>query len=156
MFIFDYIRKKRIAKETAAFERSGMLRSFTYSFGTMADGMTVFVIKQEDDCLSMIYQKTSMRDGKEIGSVLELPLDMAQKIKSLIRQSEIFLWNGYNKNNSVIQNGHSFTLEAVFDNYILRASAVSMMPPDYTEKHSLIKRFLEGLVKRYYTEISEV
>ncbi len=132
-----------------------MLRSFSYSYGSLKDGMTAFVIKEDSDELSLLYQKTSLSDGKEIRSEMRIPLSMAQKLKGIIRDGRIYLWNGFNKSNSVIVSGRCFSLSAVFDNLTLKAEGVVMTPPGYDENHVLLVNFLTGLVKRYYTEIEE-
>ena len=154
MFLIDYFRKRKIKKETLAFERSGVLREFIYSYGNMAEGMTSYLLKDEGDSLSFIFLKTSMRDGEEIRSDMELPLSQAQQFKGLIRENQLYLWNGFNKSSSVIATGNSFTLKAVFDNYTLKASGMVMLPEDYEKKHQALSAFLKGIVRENYTDIS--
>lgn len=117
--------------------------------------MKVFVIAEQGEFSSMTYKNVSMVDGKEVGSDFLIPLNMMNKLKALIASEEIFLWDGFNKNNSVIATGHSFDLAADFDNQTIRAHGMVMMPPGYKEKHEVLVNFLEGLVKTYYREISE-
>ena len=122
----------------------------------MAEGMTTFLIDEKGDELEMVYHRVSMKDGREISSSFTLPPVTAQKLKALIRNEEIYLWNGFNKSNSVIATGRSFSLRAGFDNYQLKADGMVMVPEGYNEKHEILKNYLEDLVKRNYTEIGEV
>lgn len=156
MNIFELLNEKKIKKKTEAFKKSGMMRYFHYDFGTMADGMTSYTISQEEDEILLIYQENSMTDGREIRSEMYLPPVVMQGIKKLIMDEKIFLWNGFNKMNSVIATGKSFSLKADFDNYKLNASGMGSMPPSYKEKHEIIIYYMKELVKKYYTEISEV
>lgn len=149
MNFIEKLQNRIIEKKTAAFKNSGILRYFSYSFGSIGDGMTVYVIEQEDEQLHMIYQKSSMRDGKELRRDIYMPLTVMQKLKKLLMDEKIFLWNGFNKTNSVIATGRSFVMKGSFDKYNLKAEGMVMMPPAYEEKHELLNNFLEGLVKTY-------
>ncbi|MBR4175291.1 MAG: hypothetical protein IKR56_08130 [Lachnospiraceae bacterium] len=155
MIFIDNIKNHINAKKTDRFKKSGILRYFSYSFGSMGEGMKVFVIAEEGEFASMTYKNVSMEDGREVGSSFLIPLNMLNKLKALIASEEIFLWDGFNKNNSVIATGHSFDLKADFDNQTIKAHGMVMMPPGYKEKHEVLVNFLEGLVKTYYREISE-
>lgn len=155
MGLIQKLEEKRIQKKTEAFKKAGMLRYFHYDFGSMAEGITSYTVSQEGDELLMIYQMKSMKDGTEVRSDVYMPLTVMQQIKALLMNENIFLWNGFNKSNSVIATGNSFLLKADFDNYRLKAEGMTMTPPAYDEKHEVLVGFLRELVMTYYTEISQ-
>ena len=149
MSIFDGIKEKKRAKQLEDFKRSGVLRSFIYNYGKASDMMTTFWLYDEEDRFVFRYVSAQLREGGEYSTELRLPLTVSGEIKNFIKEQELYLWNGFNKTNSVIATGKSFSLKADFDNYRLRAEGMVMVPKDYDEKHELLKNFLEGLLKKY-------
>lgn len=142
------LQEKRINKMTEAFKRSGVMRYFHYDFGTMSEGMTSYTLTEIDGNVQLIYQLTSMKDGAEDRKDIELELTVMNRLKALILNEQIFLWNGFNKSNSVIATGNSFNLKADFDNYKFKASGMVMLPPLYEEKHTLLVEFLNDLITK--------
>lgn len=156
MFLVKYFEEKKIKKQTEAFNKAGVLRCFSYVHGNMAEGMTSYLLNEENEQLHFVFLKTSMENGEQIRSDMYLPLNEAQSFKKIIRDEQIFIWNGYNKSSSIIATGNSFEIKAVFDNYNLKAAGVVMMPAGYEDKHKALIAFLNSIVQKYYTEISEL
>lgn len=156
MGLFDLFFGGKEEKKRKAFESAGALISFIYTYGSMSEGMTAFIVEQEGEQVSLSYRKVSMKDGREVGSNMFIPVERLQGLRDIIEKEEIFLWDGFHKTNSVISTGRSFAMNAHFENMDIRAEGIVMLPKDFDEKHSALTRYLTGLVKRYYTEITEV
>lgn len=145
MFI-QKIVQKREKKKTIEFEKAGMLRCFHYDYGTMRDGQNSFTILQEGDHLKCIYQKSFLENGEEERKEIDLPMNIMQHLKRVIKEERIFLWNGFQKSNSVMMDGYCFSLKADFDQYHLEASGIVMTPQNYDAGHEKLALFLETLI----------
>lgn len=152
MNFLEKIQQKKIAKMEKEFNSSGILRYFHFDYGCMADGMTGYTIEEKDGAAVFTHQKYSMTDGHDESRAIYMPLSIMQRIKQLLREEKLYLWNGFNKSNSVIATGESFTLEAAFDRYRLKAYGMVMMPPVYKEKSEILISFLDGLIEEFGEE----
>jgi len=149
MNFLEKIQQNKINKMEKEFNSAGILRYFHFDHGCMAEGMTGYTIEEKNDAAEFTFQKYSMTDGHDDTKVFVLPLSVMQRVKQLLREERLYLWNGFNKSNSVIATGESFTLEAVFDKYRLKAYGMVMMPPVYKEKSEILVGFLDGLLEEY-------
>lgn len=156
MFFLEKLQEKRIQKKTDAFKKSGCMRYFHYDFGNMSEGMVSYTLTEEAGEIKMVYQKKSMKDGAEVLSEMLLPLTVFNELKSMFMDERLFLWNGFNKSNSVIATGASFNLHADFDYYRFRCQGMSMQPPAYEEKHELLSEYLKTLLLKHYSSIEQV
>lgn len=149
MNIIEQINQKRIEKKTKEFMNSGIMRYFHFDYGNMADGMTGYTLIEEDGSVHLTYQLYSMENGDNQLYEYYLPLNEMQRIKQLLREECIFLWNGFDKSNSIIATGDSFSLEGKFDRYHLKAYGMVMLPPGFNEKKKKLCNLLEKLISTY-------
>lgn len=147
MFFIDKLYDKYIEKKTKEFDSSGILRYFHYDYGTMTDGITSFSVRDMDGNILLDYLKSSLTDGKETAYSYNIDPVMMSKLKLLLKEEKIFLWNGFSKSNSVIATGMSFNLRGDFDRYHLKADGMTMLPKDFKEKHQVLVNFFEGIMK---------
>lgn len=145
----NFIKKlseKRIQKKIDAFNKSGMLRFFHYDFGRMRGDRQSFTVYEENGIVLYKKQLFHIQDGSSDEECYEIPMQIMQSLKYYIKDNNLFLLNGYNKSNSMIE-GDSFVLSADFDNYKLRAEGASMLPTGFDEINDGILKFFEGLTE---------
>lgn len=147
MNILKKITEKRIQKKIDAFNKSGMLRFFHYDFGRMRGDRDAFTLQECEEGIELLVQKINVVDCSSLEERYVLSLDVMQKLKYHLKDSKIFLLNGYNKNNSMVE-GDSFVLRADFDNYKLRLEGASMLPPGFDEFNKGLYSFFEALINQ--------
>lgn len=132
---------------TQRFKQSGIMRSFHYDCGSLSEGQRSFTLTEEGDYVHLIYQKTSFGDGSEVRGDYAIPLTVMGQLKNVLMTNKIYLWNGFDKSNSVMAGADSFSLNAVFDRYRLHAYGMGMTPFGYKETGAILLNYLEGVVK---------
>lgn len=123
------------------------LVSFSYSHSGMStDEIYTYSVRMEEGCHLAgfdLYCRFELCD---------VPMDNAevQALEKLIKDNDLWAWNGFSKRNAYVPDGESFALSAVFaDGRTLSASGNNAFPAVYREGTAAICNFFEDLMTRH-------
>jgi len=125
--------------------------AFSYSYGSFFGGYWDYKIVAEDNQLWLQVTGANRWDLD-----VSAPIDPKhlQEIGELIDQQKIYQWNGFDKSDSQIMDGSSFTLEVLYENgETLTAHGYMKYPAHYEEGHAALVAYLKALVDQYLPEV---
>ena len=132
----------------------GTLQSFEYNYGSFFDEYWNFQIvligTEAADGDAAVYQfiaKGHNRADADVEAYLTQS-EVDQLIK-ILRDYDVYAWNGFSKIDKNILDGFSFSLEARFSDGSLKASGYMKYPKNFKEGHAALAEYLVSLAKKY-------
>lgn len=118
--------------------------------GTISGEVFSYKIEKEGDTFYFIYEDISL--PSEEGLRTEIGREVLEELRKIYDELEIEKWNGFNKRNKDVMDGHGFSLTIGFDNgERLNASGYNYSPDHYWE----FREELAGLFQPYIEELME-
>lgn len=119
--------------------------TFSYSVGNYMYASYIYTLeKKENDKYLFTYQ------GNEMSNKLkkEVSKDKVLELEKILEENDIYKWNGFNKSDNNVLDGHDFNLYYKKDNKeTISASGYMMYPDGYKNFKNIIDTFYSELFK---------
>jgi len=122
------------------------IQSIQYDYGSYHSGYYFYsLIRQEDG----IHFFAEGKNGIELDIDTILSPVVLEELKSLLLNSTLAQWNGYNARDNGILDGFHFSLTITFDDgSALTAYGYAKYPKDFEENSSILQDFFSNIVNR--------
>lgn len=134
---------------------SGKLISFNYLYGTFRYRPFEFTIERviADDGVERIYFTAEGYDNGLISVNEEIEEAVLDDIVAIMKDENIFAWDGFDQSNTEVRDGFSFSLRAKFENRTVRANGYMKAPDNFKEGHQRLSEYLLSLAKNYTIDL---
>lgn len=120
--------------------------SFTYSQGYAMNSYTRYNIQQDKE--SNTYTATVKPYGiaEEDAKTFKLSKDKIKELEDILNKYNVSKWNGFNKSDSGVLDGDSFSLSIAMENgESIRASGYMMWPENYRNVRDELKVLFDNI-----------
>lgn len=122
----------------------GNIVSFEYSYGGYPDVIWEYRIYTENDKTYMYANAMNVTFVKFTKEIDDVVLDDITKI---VKENEIYKWDGFNKSDIFVSDGNGFSLSIKYsDGKEIEASGHMKYPNNYEVGHEALSSYLEKLV----------
>ena len=126
--------------------KSNKITSFEYSFGSYFGGYYDYQIYQEGNKYIFIGNG---KNGVDLSINETIDRSVLDDIQEIIQKYDVKKWNGFNKSNRNILDGHSFSLFVRYDDHKIRAHGYMKYPDNY-------KLFQEEIIEYFDTLVNNL
>lgn len=121
----------------------GDIVSFEYNYGDYNGGYYNYKIYKQDD---KNYIKAKGMNGIELNVEKEVDDTVLKDISKIVKDNRIYEWNGFDKKDSHILDGYSFSLTIKYsDGKEIKANGYMKYPNNYETNHKVLVDYLELL-----------
>ncbi len=122
---------------------STYITSFEYSFGSFFAGYYEYEIYQDGNQYIFIGKGSN---GVDLDIKETIDRDILDEIQEIIQKYDVKKWNGFNKRNRDVLDGHSFSLLVRYDDHKIRANGYMKYPIYYDDFQKEIQDCFDSLV----------
>ena len=138
-----YLASRKIEKPDVI--NSSNIVSFKYSFGSFFGGYYDYEIYQDGN--EYIFTATGS-NGVDLDINETVDHSILDDIQEIIRKYNIKKWNGFNKSNDDVLDGHGFSLFVRYDDYEIKAEGYMKYPKNYMDFQEEIKEYFDNIVNK--------
>lgn len=118
--------------------------TFSYSVGNYMNAAYIYTLEKiENDKYIVTYQGDGMSNKLE----KEISEDKVLELENILKENEIYKWNGFDKSDNNVLDGHDFSLYYKNNNQTISASGYMMYPDGYKNFKTIIDTFYSELFK---------
>ena len=137
-------------------EGLGALTEFEYNYGSYNGGAYEYTIKninennngnEDTEPIYRFIAKGS--NGVDMYANADVEPKVLDDLKSIIASRNIFAWDGFDKHDKNILDGHGFGLTVAFANGSIHASGYEKYPKDYSQGHAALAGYLSALADSF-------
>lgn len=123
----------------------GSITSFEYTTGSYDSGVVFYNISKDDDKYLFTAEGVN---GISLEVNKELSNDDIKTLENVINESKIIEWNGFDKSDGDVLDGHSFSITITYsDNKNFYAHGYMKYPEDYEERIKKLDTLMEEFCK---------
>ncbi|MDF2905343.1 MAG: hypothetical protein K0R34_664 [Herbinix sp.] len=119
------------------------ITSFKYSFGSFTGGYYDYEINQDGN--QYIFVVTG-GNGVDLDINETIDQSVLEDIQEIIQKYKVKKWNGFNKSDDDISDGHSFSLLVRYDDYEIKAEGYMKYPRKYMDFQNEIQAYFDSLI----------
>lgn len=119
---------------------------FSYSVNMMMNGNVSYDVKLEDGKYIATIKPYMVSNDDAL--IIDLTDDQVEKLRSILIDTEVSKWNGFDKNNKMVLDGNSFSLNIHFVNGDeIVARGYMMWPSNYDVVRGALDNFFDEIYK---------
>lgn len=122
---------------------SNNITSFKYSFGSFTGGYYDYEIDQDGN--KYIFVATG-GNGVDLDVNETIDQSFLDDIQEIIQRYKVKRWNGFNKSDDDILDGHSFSLLIGYDDYEIMAEGYMKYPKKYMDFQTEMQEYFTSLI----------
>ncbi|MDR2957859.1 MAG: hypothetical protein LBU61_06770 [Coriobacteriales bacterium] len=128
-------------------EYLGDLHEFAYEYGSFNGGYRRFSITPSDNPDKGGYLLTAEGfNGVDLNVETYINQDDVDTLTSIIKDNNIYAWDGFDRSDYNILDGYSFSLKVVYTESSIIAGGYEKFPSNYKQGHAALSAFLLSLV----------
>ena len=117
---------------------------FGYQVGNYMNGTVKYEIKYEEDKWYAYIKPNEV--AEESATKIEIKEDKVKELENILKEYKIGKWNGFQKSDKHVLDGHSFHLYVWFkDKTSIHASGYEMYPSNYKEFRNKMDEFFKKI-----------
>ena len=116
--------------------------NFHYTTGNAYNANVLYTLECNDICnITIKGDNIPEEDAK----IVEVPYDNIQKVEDILNKYDVINWNGFNKSDSRVLDGNSFSFYVKFgDGKSISASGYMMYPKNYRDVKEELNSFFDA------------
>ena len=117
---------------------------YYYSTGNGINDNAIYEIKCSDECKAII-KPDGIPEEKQLEVIINQ--DIVKDIEKILNQYKVYKWNGFNKRNSHVLDGRSFSMYITTKKSYISSSGYMKYPRHYNSVKKEIDKIFMGIYK---------